>query len=73
MRYSEITSFARGDAKRRRLVTLHAGGSTERIEVGVLDLADEGAVDYQKYHQEAILVILWRRTGREPAIARDNR
>jgi hypothetical protein len=70
MPYSQISSFERGPKRNDRWVTLHAGGMVEQIEVRILGDDNQG-YDYQKYHQEALLAILSRRTRSAPAIALD--
>jgi hypothetical protein len=60
--YSRISWFDRADKKNPRRVTLHAGVDTQRVELRVL--GDESqSYDYQKYHEEALLVILGRRAA----------
>ena len=70
MPYSQITSFERGEKRSGRSVTLHAGPIAETVDVRVLGDKYEG-YDYQKHHQEALLLILTRKTRSEPAMAPD--
>jgi hypothetical protein len=68
MPYSRISSFERGAKRNDRRVTLHAREMVEQIEVRILGDENQG-YDYQKHHQEALRVILTRRTRSEPPIA----